>query len=226
MREECKRLIVKCKRLRTVRCTFLDMEPEGTRERILQAALRLFAVRGFRATTVGDIEAEAGLAPRRGSLYRHFASKEAVFEACLERWIADVKGFPSTVEALLPLDDLRSELTVIARGSLQILGRQRDLFRFLARDAIDFPHLVARVHDELVAVGYRQLSAWFRAQLKATDTPPATVDALAAVALSSLAHYRQDEAIYGAPPGDVGESDFVAAWVDTWHAAIVACTAG
>jgi len=202
------------------------MEPQGTRERILQVAMRLFAARGFRATTVGDIEAEAGLAPRRGSLYRHFASKEAVFEACLERWIADVKGFPSTVEALLPLHDLRSELTVIARGSLHILGRQRDLFRFLARDAIDFPHLVARVHDELVAVGYRQLSAWFRAQLKATDTPPATADALAAVALSSLAHYRQDEAIYGAPPGDVGESDFVAAWVDTWHAAIVACTAG
>jgi AcrR family transcriptional regulator len=202
------------------------VEREGTRERILLAAMRLFAARGFRATTVGDIEAEAGLAPRRGSLYRHFASKDAVFEACLERWIADVKGFPSTVEALLPLDDLRSELTVIARGSLQILGRQRDLFRFLARDAIDFPHLVARVHDELVAVGYRQLSAWFRAQLKATDTPPATADAFAAVALSSLAHYRQDEAIYGAPPGDVSESDFVNAWVDTWHAAIVACTAG
>lgn len=197
------------------------MEPEGTRERILHAAMRLFAARGFRATTVGDIEAEAGLAPRRGSLYRHFASKEAVFEACLERWIADVKGFPTTVEALLPLDDIRSELTVIARGSLQILGRQRDLFRFLARDAIDFPHLVARVHDELVAVGYRQLSTWFRAQLKATDIPRAAADALAAVALSSLAHYRQDEAIYGAPPGDVSESDFVDAWVDTWHAAIV-----
>jgi AcrR family transcriptional regulator len=202
----------------------VEPEPDTTPERILQAAMGLFAARGFRATTVGDIEAEAGLVPRRGSLYRHFASKEAVFEACLERWIADVKGFPSTVEALLPLDDLRSELTVIARGSLLILGRQRDLFRFLARDAIDFPPLVARVHDELVAVGYRQLAAWFRAQLKTTTTPPAEADALAAVALSSLAHYRQDEAIYGAPPGDVGESGFVDAWVETWHAAIVART--
>ena len=67
------------------------MEPEGTRERILQAAMRLFAARGFRATTVGDIEAEQAAAA--WVLYRHFASKEAVFEACLERWIADVKGF-------------------------------------------------------------------------------------------------------------------------------------
>jgi AcrR family transcriptional regulator len=202
------------------------VEPEATRERILRSAMRLFAARGFRATTVGDIEAEAGLVPRRGALYRHFPSKEAVFEACLERWIADVKGFPATIEALLPLDDLRSELTVIARGSLQILARQRDLFSFLARDAIDFPQLVARVHDELVAVGYRQLSAWFRAKLRAVDAAPAETDALAAVALSSLAHYRQDEAIYGAPPGDVGESDFVDAWVETWHAAIVTRTGG
>ena len=107
------------------------------------------------------------------------------------------QGLPSTVEALLPLHDLRSELTVIARGSLQILGRQRDLFRFLARDAIDFPHLVARVHDELVAVGYRQLGVVPRNSRR--RTPPATADALAAVAPSSLAHYRQDEAIYGAP---------------------------
>jgi AcrR family transcriptional regulator len=188
--------------------------------------MRLFAARGFRATTVGDIEAEAGLVPRRGALYRHFPSKEAVFEACLERWIADVKGFPATIEALLPLDDLRSELTVIARGSLQILARQRDLFSFLARDAIDFPQLVARVHDELVAVGYRQLSAWFRAQLRATDATPDEAEALAAVALSSLAHYRQDEAIFGAPPGDVGESGFVDAWVETWHAAIVSRRGG
>lgn len=193
-----------------------------TRERILDAATELFAEKGFRATTVGDIESAAGLVPRRGALYRHFASKEGVFHACLERWIADVTGFPSTVEAMLPLDDLRSELTVIARGSLQLLGRQRDLFRFLARDAVEFPDLVARVHDELVMAGYRRMTAWFRSRLRARGASARDARALAAVALSSLAHFRQDEAVYGKPPGDVSEERFVAAWVDTWHAAITA----
>lgn len=182
--------------------------------------MHLFAAKGFRATTIGDIEAAAGLSPRRGGLYRHFSSKEAVFEACLDRWIADVTGFPSTVEALLPLADLRSELTVIARGSLQLLARQRDLFRFLSRDAADFPHLVARVHDELVSVGYRQLEAWLRSRLRGAGAPTADAAALAAVALASLAHYRQDEAIYGAPPGDVPEAAYVKAWVEVWNATI------
>jgi AcrR family transcriptional regulator len=198
------------------------MATRPTRDRLLDAAMRLFAAKGFRATTVGDIEEEAGLVPRRGALYRHFPSKEAVFQACLKRWIAEVTGFPSTVEAVLPLDDVRSELTVIARGSLHLLARQGDLFRFLARDAIDFPELVARVHDDLVTVGYRQLSAWFRSRLRTAGAPTKDADALAAVALSSLAHYRQDEFVYGAPPGDVGEAEFVNAWVETWHALLKA----
>jgi hypothetical protein len=53
-----------------------------------------------------------------------------------------------------------------------------------------------------------------------TDAGP-----LAAVALASLAHYRQDEAIYGSPPGDVDEKAFIDAWVETWHAALLAKTA-
>lgn len=194
----------------------------STRERILEAAMQLFADNGYRATTVGDIEAAADLVPRRGALYRHFASKQAVFEACLERWIADVRGFPSTVEAMLPLDDLHAELTVIARGSLYILARQRALFSVLVRDAGDLPHLVSRVHDELVSVGYKQLTAWFASRLQPTGASPEEASALAAVALASLAHYRQDQALYGAPPGGVTEPAYVIAWVETWHAAIMA----
>ena len=49
-----------------------------TRERIITEAMRLFAERGYRGTTVGDIEQAAGLSPRAGGLYKHFASKDEV----------------------------------------------------------------------------------------------------------------------------------------------------
>lgn len=196
----------------------------STRDRLLDSAMRRFAEKGFRATTVGDIEAGAGLVPRRGTLYRHFPSKEAVFEACLDRWISEVTSFPSAVDSVLPLGDLRAELLVIARGSLEILGRQRDLFRLLARDAVEFPNLVARVRDQLVAAGYEQMAAWFRSKLRAAGAPTTDASALGAVALASLAHYRQDEALYGVPPGGVAEAAFVEAWVDSWHATLLART--
>lgn len=190
----------------------------GTRERLLDAAIELFGERGYRTTKVGDIEAGAGLTPRAGAFYRHFASKEEVFRAALERWIADVTRLPSEVGALLPLDDLRSELMVISRGTLQLLTRQRQLFRFLARDSDEFPDLVSQVHTDLVARGYIQMEVFLRRRLAPTVPSPEEVRALAALALGALVHYRQDEAIYGHPPADADESAFVAAWVDLWAA--------
>jgi hypothetical protein len=45
------------------------------------------------------------------------------------------------------------------------------------------------------------------------------LDALAAITLGTLVHYRDDEARYGLPPADADEDPFVAMWVDliaTW----------
>ena len=55
----------------------------STRERILDAAEALFASRGFEGAAMRDIAADANLNP--ASLYNHFASKQALFEAVLER---------------------------------------------------------------------------------------------------------------------------------------------
>lgn len=188
----------------------------GSRERLLDAAIHLFGEHGYRGTTVGDIEAHAGFSPRAGAFYRHFASKEQVFRAALDRWIEDVATFPDSVGELLPLDDLAAELTVVAKGTLQLLARQRQLFRFLGRDSDQFPELVAQVHDGLVARGYRQMIEFFSARLAGVPRSHAELGALAAVALGSLVHYRQDEAIYGHPPAGASEAAFVRTWVDLW----------
>ena len=52
----------------------------ATRERILQAALRLFAAQGFEATTTRDIAQAAEIAT--GTLFNYFPTKDAVV-ACL-----------------------------------------------------------------------------------------------------------------------------------------------
>jgi AcrR family transcriptional regulator len=54
------------------------------RERILEAATRLFADEGIHATSVDRVIAEAGVAPM--TVYRHFAGKDELVTATLERW--------------------------------------------------------------------------------------------------------------------------------------------
>jgi len=62
--------------------------PRGTPERILDAAEELFAEGGFAGTAVRDIAARAGLTP--ASLYNHFESKQALYEAVLERGVRPI----------------------------------------------------------------------------------------------------------------------------------------
>ena len=55
---------------------------QATREQLVSEATRLFAERGFEATSVEAVLDAAGVS--RGSLYHHFKSKEALFEAVLD----------------------------------------------------------------------------------------------------------------------------------------------
>jgi AcrR family transcriptional regulator len=64
--------------------------PDATRERIVAAAVELFATRGYGEVAVSDVAAQAGTA--KGSLYRHFESKEALFAAAVESVVAGVVG--------------------------------------------------------------------------------------------------------------------------------------
>jgi len=55
---------------------------EATRAQLIAIATRLFASRGYEDTSIEAVLREAGVS--RGSLYHHFAGKEALFEAVLE----------------------------------------------------------------------------------------------------------------------------------------------
>ena len=61
------------------------------RERILVAATRLFADEGINATSVDRVIAEAGVAPM--TVYRHFAGKDELVTATLERWSREWLGW-------------------------------------------------------------------------------------------------------------------------------------
>jgi TetR/AcrR family transcriptional repressor of nem operon len=55
---------------------------QDSRQRILQAALRLFARRGYHGTSITDIITESGCG--KGSIFHHFPSKKALGHAVLE----------------------------------------------------------------------------------------------------------------------------------------------
>ena len=58
------------------------MEKGNTKQEILDAALDLFSVQGFEATSVSQIADAVGI--RKASLYSHFESKQAILDALVK----------------------------------------------------------------------------------------------------------------------------------------------
>ena len=79
---------------------------EATRSQLIAVATRMFAERGYEDTSIEAVLRVAGVS--RGSLYHHFASKEALFEAVAEdvetsvgaQTLAAARGSAGPVDAL------------------------------------------------------------------------------------------------------------------------------
>mgnify|MGYP004652227095 FL=1 len=62
------------------------MKQEDTKQKILSAALELFSICGYDAVSVGQIAKAVGI--KAPSLYNHFASKRAIFDALFDETAA------------------------------------------------------------------------------------------------------------------------------------------
>jgi AcrR family transcriptional regulator len=142
----------------------------ATREVVLREARRLFAERGYEATSVADIQAAAGLAPGSGALYKHFPSKRALLDAVL--------AGEATAAALpehLPRD-AEQALQLIGRhllGSATPLTRADEALAGWLRAEVRAGRL--RDHDcDAVAVALVGALAHRRTAAALLDTTPAT----------------------------------------------------
>jgi AcrR family transcriptional regulator len=196
-------------------------EPTGqpTRERILAAALRLFAERGYSATSVGEIEAAAGLSPRSGALYKHFPSKRALLESAFEERIAAIEAFQDQLRDFGPLGDLRAELTLTARWGLAELERERALLRLVMKEGDRIPELAARFREAIVRRGLELATEVIRRYGREQGVEFVDPEAAGEVMCASLVGYSVQQLLFGPDFVGVDDERFVAAWVD---AAIVA----
>jgi AcrR family transcriptional regulator len=107
---------------------------EGSRERILESALELFAEHGFAATSVRRIAERAGIS--QGLLYNYFDGKDALLRAIFERTMSDVAESLSAARmaagagagagaAAGEAEDGRAALDALVRSAFAIVGEHR-----------------------------------------------------------------------------------------------------
>jgi TetR/AcrR family fatty acid metabolism transcriptional regulator len=116
---------------------------EDKRRLILDAAVRVFARKGYHTCRVGDIAEEAGVA--HGLLYHYFRSKEELLETIFrETW----RELLDAVQSVEETDETaRERLAGIAKILLRSWRRDPDLVRVLVREVTRSSHLQERIEE-------------------------------------------------------------------------------
>jgi len=134
------------------------MSAEQTREKILDASLRLFSDKGFLGATTREIARQAGVA--EVTLFRHFPTKAALFQEVIRRY-----SFLPALRGILPgLEEASYEeaLLAIARRFLSTLDERRDLIRIMLAERHLYPSQVKRIFRGFLGEMVRMLADYFR----------------------------------------------------------------
>ena len=107
------------------------MKQEDTKQKILDKALELFSSRGYDAVSVGEIAQAVGI--KAPSLYNHFPSKQAIFDAILETTSAHYQK--DTAEISVHVQDSQKDIPVFSHISEELLVEKvRQIFLYSLHD--------------------------------------------------------------------------------------------
>jgi AcrR family transcriptional regulator len=167
---------------------------EARRETILDAATEVFGRLGFEATRMEDVATAAGIA--KGLLYKHFSSKDALFQALIDR---QGQAYAAELRGALEGSDLDADPLGTLREGLAFWLRK------VGDEAATFNVTDPGVHDayaglrdslrEVIADAIRQSQPWV------SEPYPRLVASLIQGAAESLGLVWRDE------PGAVGADD-------------------
>ena len=161
----------------------------NTKERILETALALFAQSGYLGTSMHDIAKELGIT--KGALYKHYASKQAIFDAIMKSTAAQYEA--DTDKIHIHVQNVQRDIPVFTEITEDALFEKvRQIFEYsLHNDAISrfrrmmtieqfrSPELAALYSKRYVERILRYHAGIFRALIAAGEIVAEDPDALA-----------------------------------------------
>ena len=188
----------------------LGVQP-STRERLLDAAITLFARQGYAQTSIADIQRACGLAPASGALYKHFSSKRELLDAATRRYVERLADFGQRLNTD-PADNPEQTLRLAATTIWDSIEENSLLLRVIFREP-GFPDLADELWSAITENAYQRFAGGLRAALDRGAARIADPEAAAAVMVASLAYYAMVRLLIGHTPGGIDPDRYLEAWV-------------
>jgi AcrR family transcriptional regulator len=136
------------------------MNKEGsysTKNKILETALKLFSKKGYLGATTKEIAKDAGIA--EVTLFRHFPSKEKLFEDVINTY-----SFLPILKGLLPeISKMPYEkaLTVIAKRFLDTLDSRKEMIQIMHSEVRRYPDKIHKIYHGFIDETIKTLASYF-----------------------------------------------------------------
>ena len=98
-----------------------------TKERILEAALDMFSKKGYEGTNIRELAASLGLV--KSGIYKHYESKEAIWNALLDRMIAYYGEHFGSAEHLPPVPDSLEDFVSMTMRRVKLTIRDEQIVK-------------------------------------------------------------------------------------------------
>jgi AcrR family transcriptional regulator len=131
---------------------------EEAKERIVQAALRVFSEKGYHEATMEDVAQKLGVS--KGALYLYFRSKDELLRVIIDRWNRSMRSIlPSSGEGRQAEKSLKSMFDHIAEDPIGRIGLGFDLISEASRNPA-----VRKILSEAYERNLKTVSEFFRRQ--------------------------------------------------------------
>ncbi|MFZ2448218.1 MAG: TetR/AcrR family transcriptional regulator [Syntrophobacteraceae bacterium] len=105
----------------------------STKERILDAALDVFSQKGFHSATTDEIAERAGVG--KGTVYRHFETKEKLFEELVRLRLDELERLAGAV--IDGHDDVLTMISKYIQVYFEFFDRNQRLYRLIVQERLD-----------------------------------------------------------------------------------------
>lgn len=177
------------------------------RAAIVQAAIQLFSQKGFRGATTRELASAVGVS--EPVLYQHFATKRDLYDAIVDRLIAE-----TSATFLQSLEELGEDYD--DRAFFQWLGEQIVMWytartrevRLLLFSALEGHNLAQLWHEKAIASFLLWVEDYYRRRTLAGAFVPANAPLAARAFIGMVANYGQTTMLFpytatGMPPKEV-----------------------
>jgi AcrR family transcriptional regulator len=130
---------------------------QGTREKILQSAQKLFSKNGYDGTTTRELAEQAGIA--EGTLFRHFANKKAILvEVATQGWVELL------TDLLMELSEMSSydAISAVMYKRMLRLRENYDMMRVCFMEVQFHPDLREQIQAETIQKMTEVAEAFFQ----------------------------------------------------------------